>query len=113
MNGHFKQFSVPSFVTASGFLLAVVVMVSAPLLASTTNFAVPDDTALRTRLDVFGGKGGGIGSIIGGVGGLGTTAFHGHQKITLSSGQEMMNSHYEQMAKSCEKARLTCRIQQM
>jgi hypothetical protein len=50
MNGHFKQFSVPSFATASGFLLAVV----------------------------------------DGVGGLGTIAFHGHQKITLSSGQEMM-----------------------
>ena len=37
-----------------------------------------------------GGKGAGIGSIIGGAGGLGTTAFHGHQKIALSSGQEMM-----------------------
>ena len=37
-----------------------------------------------------GGKGAGIGSAIGGVGGLGTTAFHGHQKITLNSGQEMM-----------------------
>ena len=32
----------------------------------------------------------GIGSVIGGGGGLGTTAFHGHQKITLSSGQEML-----------------------
>jgi hypothetical protein len=37
-----------------------------------------------------GGKGAIIGSIIGGAGGLGTTAFHGHQKITLSSGQEML-----------------------
>ena len=37
-----------------------------------------------------GGKGAGIGSVIGGVGALGTTAFHGHQKITLSSGQEML-----------------------
>ena len=37
-----------------------------------------------------GGKGAGIGSVIGGAGGLGTTAFHGHQKITLSSGQEML-----------------------
>ena len=37
-----------------------------------------------------GGKGAGIGSIIGGAGGLGTTAFHGRQKITLSSGQEML-----------------------
>jgi hypothetical protein len=51
MNRHFKQFSVPSFATASGFLLAVIVMASAPLLASTANFAVPDDTALRLRLD--------------------------------------------------------------
>ena len=51
MNRHFKQFSDPSFATAAGLLLAVVVMVSAPLLASTTNFAVPDDTALRIRLD--------------------------------------------------------------
>jgi uncharacterized protein YcfJ len=50
MNRHFKQFSVSYFATAAGFLLAVVVMVS-PLLASTTNFAVPDDTALRIRLD--------------------------------------------------------------
>ena len=37
-----------------------------------------------------GGKGAGIGSVIGGAGGLGTTAFHGHQKITLTSGQEML-----------------------
>ena len=37
-----------------------------------------------------GGKGAGIGSIVGGAGGLGTTAFHGRQKITLSSGQEML-----------------------
>jgi hypothetical protein len=51
MNRHFKQFSVSSFATAAGFLLAVVVMVSAPLLASTANFVVPDDTALRIRLD--------------------------------------------------------------
>ena len=40
---------------------------------------------------IFGrGKGAGIGSVIGSVGSLGTTAFHGHQKITLSSGQEML-----------------------
>jgi hypothetical protein len=203
MNRHFKQFSVSSLATASRFLLAVAVMVSAPLLASTANFAVPDDTALRIRLDdtltsvdskvgdpfsatvvdqgeyrnarvyghiaqiemsgkikghtsmllrfdrlimpdgrrgsiraeiielyhtpsgekvdvegaiesggrgrksiehtaigagagallggIFGGgKGAGIGSIIGGVGGLGTTAFHGRQKITLNSGQEIL-----------------------
>jgi hypothetical protein len=51
MNRHFKQFSVPSLATAAGFLLAVVVMVSASLFASTTNFNVPDDIALRIRLD--------------------------------------------------------------
>ena len=51
MNRHFKQFSVPSFATASGFLLAVIVMMSAPLLASAANFTVPDDTAFRIRLD--------------------------------------------------------------
>src|SRR5580693_401491 len=37
-----------------------------------------------------GGKGAGIGSIVGGIGGLGTTAFHGRQKISLNSGQEML-----------------------
>ena len=51
MNRHFRQFSVSRLAAASGFLLAVVVMMSAPLLASTANFAVPSDTALRIRLD--------------------------------------------------------------
>jgi hypothetical protein len=37
-----------------------------------------------------GGKGAGIGSIVGGAGGLGTTAFHGRQKVTLNSGLEML-----------------------
>jgi hypothetical protein len=37
-----------------------------------------------------GGKDAGIGSIVGGAGGLGTTAFYGHQKITFSSAQETM-----------------------
>ena len=39
---------------------------------------------------IFGGKGATIGSVVGGVGGLGTTAFRGHQKITLASGLEML-----------------------
>jgi hypothetical protein len=39
---------------------------------------------------IFGGKGAAIGSVVGGVGGLGTTAFRGHQKITLDSGLEML-----------------------
>ena len=51
MNRHFQQFAVPYFAITSRFLLAVAVMVSAPLLASTSNFTVPDDTALRVRLD--------------------------------------------------------------
>ena len=201
MNNHLKKFSPFSLVTA--LLLAVLLSVSSPLLASTASFRIPSDTALRIRLDdtltsvdskvgdpfsatvvdqgeyqnarvyghvaqidmsgrvkgntsmalrfdrlvmldgrrapihaeivelyhapsgekvdvegaiesggrgrksiehtaigagagallggIFGGgKGAGIGSIIGGVGGLGTTAFHGRQKITLSSGQEML-----------------------
>jgi hypothetical protein len=34
--------------------------------------------------------GAGIGSIVGGAGGLGTAAFHGRPKITLNSGLEML-----------------------
>src|SRR6201988_3571641 len=37
-----------------------------------------------------GGKGAGVGSGGGGAGGLAPPSFHGRQKITLSSGQEMM-----------------------
>jgi hypothetical protein len=49
------------------------------------------DAGAGARLGgIFGGKGAGIGSVIDGAGGLGTTAFHGHQKITLNSGQEML-----------------------
>jgi hypothetical protein len=39
---------------------------------------------------IGGGKGAVIGSVVGGAGGLGIIAFHGHQKITLNCGQEMM-----------------------
>jgi hypothetical protein len=42
MNRYIKQFSVSSFATASGFLLAVIVVVIAQLLASTANFALPE-----------------------------------------------------------------------
>lgn len=203
MNTHFKQFPIRSFLLASGLFLAGVLMASALSFASTESFVVPNDVALRIRLDdtltsadsqvgdpfsatvvdkgdyqnarvyghvaqidmsgkikghtsmvlrfdrlvmpdgrrariqaeivelyhapsgekvdvegaiesggrgrktiehtaigagagallggIFGGgKGAGIGSIVGGVAGLGTTAFHGHQKITLNSGQEML-----------------------
>src|SRR5262245_8385377 len=51
MNRYFKQFSVRSFATASVLLPAVAVMLSTPLIASTAKFAVPDDIALRIRLD--------------------------------------------------------------
>lgn len=203
MNIQFKKFKASSIATASGFFLAAVMTASAPLPAANQNFSVPEDTALRVRLDdtltsvdskvgdpfsatvvdkgdyqgarvyghvaqiemsgrvkghtsmmlrfdrlvmpdgrrapihaeiielyhapsgekvdvegaiesggrgrktaehtgigagagallggIFGGgKGAGIGAIVGGVGGLGTTAFHGHQKITLNSGQELL-----------------------
>jgi len=105
MNGHFKQFSVPSFATASGFLLAVVVTIEHTAIGAGAG-------ALLGGI-FCGGKGAGIGSIIGGVGGLGTTAFHGHQKITAQQWPGNDDSHYEQIAKSWEKARLACRIQQM
>ena len=36
---------------------------------------------------IFGGKGAAIASVVGGVG---TTAFRGHQKITLNSGLEVL-----------------------
>ena len=203
MNIRLHNYPVRLFATTASFVLTLLVLASSSLLASTENFIVPDDTALRIRLDdtltsidsevgdpfgatvvdqggyqnarvyghvaeidmsgkvtghttlmlrfdrlvmpdgrrapinaeiielfhapsgekidvegaiesggrgrksiehtaigagagallggIFGGgKGAGIGSIIGGVGGLGTTAFHGRQKITLSSGQEML-----------------------
>jgi len=35
-----------------------------------------------------GGKGAGIGSVIGGAGGLGTTAFRGRQKISPDDGRK-------------------------
>ena len=203
MKTHLKLLALPTFATAAGILLTLIAVATTGSLASTPNFVLPDDTALRIRLDdtltsidsnvgdpfsatvvdkgdyqnarvyghiaqidlsgkikgnttmvlrfdrlvmpdgrrapihaeiielyhapsgekvdvegaiesggrgrktaehtaigagagallggIFGGgKGAGIGSIIGGVGGLGTTAFHGHQKITLSSGQEIL-----------------------
>jgi len=51
MKNYFKWFPVHALATVSVFFLAVVVLVGAPLFASTTNFSVPDDTALRIRLD--------------------------------------------------------------
>ena len=51
MKTHFKLFALPSFATAAGILLTLVAMASSGSLASTPNFVVPDDTALRIRLD--------------------------------------------------------------
>src|ERR1700758_892752 len=203
MNIRLHKSPISSFATASGFLIAVLMIARSSLFASTANFSVPEDTALRIRFDdtltsvdsdvgdpfsgtvvdqgeyqnarvyghiaeidmsgkvkghttmmlrfdrlvmpdgrrapihaeiielyhapsgekvdvegaiesggrgrtslehtaigagagallggIFGGgKGAGIGSIVGGGAGLGATAFHGHKKITLNSGQEVL-----------------------
>jgi hypothetical protein len=42
------------------------------------------------EIDMSGKVEGRTSMMLGGAGGLGTTAFHGHQKITLNTGQEMM-----------------------
>lgn len=51
MKTHFKLFALPSFATAAGILLTLVAIATTGALASTPNFVVPDDTALRIRLD--------------------------------------------------------------
>jgi hypothetical protein len=51
MNIRLHKSPIPSFATASGFLIAVL-MIARSLFASTANFSVPEDTALRIRLDV-------------------------------------------------------------
>ena len=50
MNNHSKKTQDPSFVTAV-FRLAALLMAASPLLAATSNFVVPNDVALRIRLD--------------------------------------------------------------
>ena len=50
MKSHLKKTLDPSLVMAS-FLFAVLTMAISPLLASTPDFAVPNDVALRIRLD--------------------------------------------------------------
>jgi hypothetical protein len=49
MNNHLNKFSPFSPVTA--LLIALVLRMSSPLLASTASFLIPSDTALRIRLD--------------------------------------------------------------
>jgi len=46
----FKKTPDPSFVTAL-FLFGLLMMAASPLLASTSSFVVPNDVALRIRLD--------------------------------------------------------------
>jgi hypothetical protein len=50
MKKPFQKTSDPSFVMAS-FLFAVLMLAISPLLASSSDFVVPDDVALRIRLD--------------------------------------------------------------
>ena len=50
MKSPFKQSPDPSFVMAS-FFFAVLMLAISPLLASTPSFVVPNDLALRIRLD--------------------------------------------------------------
>jgi hypothetical protein len=50
MKNPLKQTPDPSFVTAF-FRLAALLMAASPLLASTSSFVVPDDIAVRIRLD--------------------------------------------------------------
>ena len=50
MNTHFKLFPIRLLLSA-GLLLAGVLIANALLLAATENFVVPNDTALRVRLD--------------------------------------------------------------
>ena len=50
MKNPFKKTLDPSFVMAC-FLFAVLLMAASPLLASTSSFVVPNDIALRIRLD--------------------------------------------------------------
>ena len=50
MKNPLKKTPDPSFVMAF-FLFAVLMMAASPLLASTSSFVVPNDIALRIRLD--------------------------------------------------------------
>src|SRR5258708_35906684 len=48
MNNHLNKFS--SFSPVTALLIALVLRMSSPLLASTASFLIPSDTALRIRL---------------------------------------------------------------
>jgi hypothetical protein len=51
MNIRLHKSPISSFATASGFLIAVLMIARSSLFASTANFSVPEDTALRIRFD--------------------------------------------------------------
>jgi hypothetical protein len=51
MSTHFAESAIRGFAARHGWLLAAALIVASPLLGSTQNFTVPDDVALRIRLD--------------------------------------------------------------
>jgi hypothetical protein len=51
MGNHFAESAYRGFAASRCWLLAVAFMLASPLLVATQSFAVPDDVALRIRLD--------------------------------------------------------------
>jgi len=51
MNNRLENLSVPKLLTVLGLLVGMIGFTSLPLPASTSDFRIPDDTALRIRLD--------------------------------------------------------------
>jgi len=51
MNNHHEKLFVPKLRTVFGLLVGLIALASLPSAASTSDFRIPDDTALRIRLD--------------------------------------------------------------
>ena len=51
MNNRHENLLVPKLPTVLGVLVGLIVLASLPSPASTSEFHIPDDTALRIRLD--------------------------------------------------------------
>ncbi|HTS04906.1 MAG TPA: hypothetical protein VMP68_04925, partial [Candidatus Eisenbacteria bacterium] len=51
MNNHHEKLFVLKLPTVLGLLVGLIALASLPLPASTSDFRIPDDTALRIRLD--------------------------------------------------------------
>ena len=51
MNHRHEKLFVPKLPTVLGLLVGLIVLASLPSPASTSDFRIPDDTALRIRLD--------------------------------------------------------------